>query len=225
MNLQKKLANLLATTKRKRPYYCEVEYLESTGTQWINTGFITKANSEYRMLLNFKYTDSLVNDKTLFGGRISGGNRSPLLYYATSRNPSKPFYFNYAGYAAPTSPTGEFDISKDEKHTIDLYANEKTHKSSVTLDGKSIYSDVSWEGNLYCGYPIGIFCDNASGTAVELSSFTLYSFQIYEEEKLVRDMIPVLDWDMKPAMYDKVSGVLYENKGTGNFIAGLIREK
>ena len=51
--LRKKLALMLATLKKKRKYYCEVEYLESSGTQYIDTGFTRTSDNfkfEIRML-------------------------------------------------------------------------------------------------------------------------------------------------------------------------------
>jgi hypothetical protein len=38
--------------------------------------------------------------------------------------------------------------------------------------------------------------------------------------RLVADFIPVLDLNDTPCMYDKVSGELFYNKGTGEFLYG-----
>ena len=42
----------------------------------------------------------------------------------------------------------------------------------------------------------------------------------YDDGVQHRQFIPVLDWNMKPCLYDKVSGELFYNAGTGDFIAG-----
>ena len=48
----------------------------------------------------------------------------------------------------------------------------------------------------------------------------MYKCKIFDNDILVRDFIPVLDREMRPAMYDSVTGKLFYNKGTGVFIIG-----
>ena len=50
----------------------------------------------------------------------------------------------------------------------------------------------------------------------------IISVKIEEKDILVRDFIPVLDYNNVPCMYDKVTGQFFYNAGTGNFIAGPI---
>ena len=64
--LRKKLALMLANLKKKRKYYCEVEYLESSGTQYIDTGFIPTGNTG-------------IDIRFLITGRGSGGNDSNMI--------------------------------------------------------------------------------------------------------------------------------------------------
>ena len=42
-----------------------------------------------------------------------------------------------------------------------------------------------------------------------------YSAKISQNSAQTRDFIPVLDWDKKPAMYDRKNNQLYYNQGTG----------
>ena len=79
MNLQKKLANLLATTKRRKPYYCEVEYLESTGTQYIDTGILPKANATSVKLV-FALTELATSAIGIFGSRKSSDPNDGQVY-------------------------------------------------------------------------------------------------------------------------------------------------
>lgn len=50
-------------------------------------------------------------------------------------------------------------------------------------------------------------------------NFRVYYFKIYNSGTLVRDFIPVRQNDIG-YMYDRVSGKLFANAGTGNFILG-----
>ena len=48
------------------------------------------------------------------------------------------------------------------------------------------------------------------------------AIKIYDNDKIVRDFIPVLDKNNKPALYDKVEGKFYYNQGNGeDFRYGL----
>jgi hypothetical protein len=49
--------------------------------------------------------------------------------------------------------------------------------------------------------------------------FKCYGFKVYEANTLIMDLIPVRI-DNIGYMYDKVSGKLFENQGSGNFILG-----
>ena len=60
--------------------YQEVEYIESTRTQYIDTGLIPKVTFKYKI----KYSLNSIENQTLFGSRTSGT-------YNTSRNQ---IYFN-----------------------------------------------------------------------------------------------------------------------------------
>lgn len=51
-----------------------------------------------------------------------------------------------------------------------------------------------------------------------IGSFKLYSFKIYEYDVLIRDLIPVLDNNNEPCLYDKILGDFYYNNGNGQFI-------
>ena len=47
-----------------------------------------------------------------------------------------------------------------------------------------------------------------------------YSASIYDNDVLTRDLVPCLDNDENPCLYDKITGKTFYNKGTGEFIAG-----
>ena len=61
--------------------------------------------------------------------------------------------------------------------------------------------------------------------ARRIKNARVYKFKLTDNDVLVRDMIPVLDMDGTPCMYDKVEGKFYYNQGTGQFIAGPVIEE
>lgn len=50
----------------------------------------------------------------------------------------------------------------------------------------------------------------------------IYKFQIKRAEKIVLNLIPCLDNNNRPCMYDTVSGKTYYNQGTGEFLYGKV---
>ena len=90
-------------------------------------------------------------------------------------------------------------------------------RSGCLVDGNSVamllgQDDIGFNTN------IRLF----SGINKYYSSVRMYNFKIYDNDVLVRDMIPVLDPTGTPCMYDKVEGKFYYNSGTGDFIAGPV---
>ena len=85
------------------------------------------------------------------------------------------------------------------------------------------YNNATINGvqNNYCSYNIG----QPNNSTIRLfspdkHSIRIYSFKIYDNGTLIRDMIPVKDLSGIACMYDKVSGQFFYNAGTGDFIAG-----
>ena len=183
--LRKKLALMLATLKKKRPYYVELEYLEGTGTQYIDTGLDYFADFEVGIKLR-----NNVSNKALGNGA----------YYCMQRISSAAPYWqftrsSYAAYNTQT-PITEYHVMKwkDNKIYSDGVLLTEFTKNSNTPNRMYLYSA---EGNNK--YPNMIyFCKLWNPNNGEL----------------VRDFIPVLDWDMKPCMYDKVTEQLFYNQAT-----------
>ena len=67
--MRKKLALMLSNLKKKRPFYTELEYLESTGTQWIDTEYIGNSNTKVEVKC---YSENTSQNRALFGARDGG---------------------------------------------------------------------------------------------------------------------------------------------------------
>jgi len=201
--LRKKLA--LSLTK-KRPYYCEVEYIESNGTQYIDTGVLAKSGTS--SILNFEYTN-LSSTSSMLDARV-GNDR---FYCCHAGKPSSDYYFYY-GYGSARQSSVIPVINKRYVIETDLSIDSQ----SMKVNGTTILT-----GNSTVYYNLGVnlylFAMNYS-TAQYLTSAKLYSCKIMNEGYVVRDFIPVLDWNYTPCFYDKVTGRLFYNKGTGSFTYG-----
>lgn len=190
--------------------YTPVKYLESTGTQYIDTNF--KGNQDTKIIC-----ESVISDKFksgyfqgLFGATDVNGtkelNRNVIHMYRASASNS----FIMAAYGNQSKTTGfSGDITK--KHIYEL------DKNIYKVDNEIIYSYPMQ--TFMCTQNINIFRDNNSRNQnSRYCKMKLYSFKVYDNDTLVRDFVPVIDSSGIPCLYDKVEDKFYYNEGSGEFL-------
>jgi len=185
--LRKKLDLFLATLKKKRKYYCEVEYLEGTGTQYIDTGLDYFADFE----IGIKLRQS-VSNKALGNGA----------YFCMQRyNAANPYWYFSTGTGTSNSYITSTPITE---HHVMKWKDNKIYADDVLLT--EFTKDLNTPNKMY------LFSADGSNKYPNM----IYFCKLWEPNSglLVRDFIPVLDFSLKPCMYDKVSGKLFYNKYT-----------
>ena len=195
-------ARTAAWSGKALPYYAEVEYLESTGMQWIDTGF--SPTSDTSVEIGYKTADQQTNT-ALFGNRINYNDRSYCIWTYVNGKIRFDYTFNLADNKdGPNFIAGRWvDISKrKERNFVDdiEYTANKT-KTFSCRDTACLF---------------GI--KNGNTTSYLISAQVAYC-RIYENGVIVRDFIPVRVGDVG-YLYDRVSGQLFGNAGTGAFIIG-----
>lgn len=161
------------------PYDAQVEYLQSSGTQWIDTGYKINNVDSFEIII-------VTNGTTKYMG--SNGNLQVDL--SVSKNLGK----------------------RTIKVTHSANDGPKTYVNDSLVKSQSYHT--------YNGYIIALFAMGTSSSAVGYhSSAAVYSSQLIINNTLVRDFIPVRK-DGVGYMYDKVSGELFGNNGSGSFTYG-----
>jgi hypothetical protein len=118
------------------------------------------------------------------------------------------FLFNPPGTRLDSSSLGDSEVYANIQCVFSGSGASGTR--TLTVNG----STYTQSGAYYNKRLITLFKANFSG------AFKLYAFKIYDENNvLVRDYIPVRVGDVG-YMYDKVSGQLFGNAGTGEFVLG-----
>lgn len=175
--------------------YTQVEYLQSTGTQYIDTGF--KPNQDTRILAE---TYCPLNSKSFCGVYDSNTKRYGVYVGSNYRNDYNTTKLN----GSTTNITQKFVIDKN--------------KNVQTVNG--ISSTVEY-AQFQLTEPLHIFAYNDRGTATYLGAgIKLYSFKIYDNGTPVRDFVPCLKGDT-PGLFDLVNGVFYaDSSGAGGFVVG-----
>lgn len=188
----------------ERPYNAEVEYLESTKTQWVDTLYKMKLSDELRFKV-YCFND---NDCVIFGSRGAAAQNFYQLYIHGVGSIAS------LGFGQHSSPTTFTNINSFQSDGI----NEITIKDGLCVcNGVSTQIPVGTENSLQ---NLAIFARKNQNSSVSyLMRMKLYYFQIYHNDTLVRDFIPVRK-GLTGYLYDKVSKQLFSNKGTGNFTLG-----
>lgn len=187
------------------PYDAEIEYLESTGTQWIDTGYKhDTASTRYKM--SIMLTNIAANQyNSLFGARITHDGREA--YYLGVQN-------NKTSYSC----IGGTKVNSLSSLSVNIKYDIESIPSSGWIINNTLYNLIS-SSNEKSIYNCYLYSLNQSNTNIENVYMKVYCFQIYEGNNLVLDLIPVRVGQVG-YMYDKVSGQLFGNQGTGDFILG-----
>ena len=180
-----------------------LSYIESTGTQYIDTGVFPTQKT--RLVIDIDLTPS-TGSSALFGARNSVGVAAFCLF--ARGNGSK--YDNYFGSAVTPNCGGE----NGGRHIIDK------NQGALYIDGTLV--DTLTSEAFTCNYSIALLQIVQIGGAMKSYPTTakLYSCQIYNSDVLVRDFVPAESDDGTIGLYDKVNARFYGNAGTDAFIGG-----
>jgi len=183
-------------------YEAEVEYLESTGTQWIDTGVKPTNTTKWEL-------DALLKKADVFQ-QMGSFLSNPYSRFGIGIETSGRFNMSYG------NPDNITNIISDElRHLFVINALDKTWTIDDTSGNyDSQESIVASMPNLY------LFArGTSSGANRFITNGRIYKSKIWDNSTLVRDFIPVRI-GTTGYMYDKVSMQLFANAGTGRFVLG-----
>ena len=173
--------------------YKRLEYIQSSGTQYIDTG--VKAKNDTKVIVDCEITYGTGWVKILGSYEASAA----FSWWANASN-------IYAYYGTEE----KLGVGATGKHI--LTANGNMWSDSVN-DFAFSYSSFTATRNMY------LFSVNGGGT-YDNAPMKLYSCQIYDNDALVRDYVPCQKPDGTIGLWDDVNSAFYGNAGTGTFTAG-----
>lgn len=192
--------------------YTEVEYIESTGTQWIDTGVLP--TEDVGVSIDFMKASRNPPD-TIFGSMISLGKG----YYGITIGPSKEIQVYWGTNPAYLNIGTNIEYEKRYKLDFNLYANRL-----INIDNSLVY-DINTKntGTLEFSDKNTITLCRLNGYGSQFYYGKIYSCKIYNGSTLVRSFAPcVRNSDGVAGMFDKVEQKFYANAGTGEFNTGDI---
>lgn len=176
--------------------YKQIEYLESSGTQRIDTNIVGGKNTAIEIKF---YVSSIGSSyEGIFGSRVASNNTNSIsLFTQNTSNVNQRF----------GSQVLATQIKINTLYTIYLDKTKITINDTTTNWNQT--ADFTTPGTL---------------TLFGIDSFTkskckIYYTKIWEDEELVLDLIPVRA-DNIGYMYDTVSGQVFGNSGSGSFVLG-----
>lgn len=188
----------LVTNIRKPKKWRRFEYLQSSGTQYIDTGINPKVKPRVVAVL------TMLNnaDKDYWGNKAINGSA----YYANFAM----YQLYYYRYGSTTSQRVNYVVAQNTIHEWDV--SDKVYVDGVLkFTSANTYTYNTSQGN------IEIFKAGRSTTLG--STYRLHSFKLYDGDTLVRDFVPA-QFNEEYGLWDLVQNRFYGNKGTGAFTVG-----
>ena len=189
--------------------YTELESIESTGTQYIDTGVIPDTNSgyEFDVTINspFNSSDSISTGSII--GCYTSSDKSFGVSVSTKRFETGDVAFGSGRYAAHLVVGSRMQISlRNRTYTTSTGGTEIISNSLSTTISAFLFAshDTSVSGNVW-----------------GMAKAIMYSAKMYDGDTMIRNYIPAKrNSDGAIGLYDLVTGAFFPNAGTGVFTAG-----
>ena len=177
--------------------YTKLEYIESSGTQYIDTGVSSFPAQNTRVILDVDWLSGL--------GCYFGCSTS-YMWNVEAFQPTKIYsgYMNKSSKADISTVIGRYIVDKNGTYT-NVNGVHISHPSEGVTIPASIYL---------------LACNVSSGVSNIADAARIYSCKIYSNSALIRQFVPCKNSSGEVGLYDEVNDVFYGNAGTGVFIAG-----
>lgn len=178
--------------------YTELAYIESTGTQWINSGIFPNENIEVTVTLTPLAAG--MSENAIFGAQWSINGFFLMFYQSKLRFHSSGASIDIENF----NQTGENEII--------------CSKTGVTVNG-TFYPLNG--GGVDVNLAIVLFSvSDGAGNPVKNGIYQLKKAVFQQNGQIVRNMIPCKTEQGTIGLYDLANGAFYANAGTGVFTAG-----
>ena len=184
----------------------ELEYIQSSGTQYIDSGF--KPNQNTRVHFKFEmvsYKSGM--DCGVLGARTAYGNAA---YSFWVKNSDRGYQDDYGSVANAISNTNTIGVHEVDKN-----------KNVTTIDGVAYTNAASTFQTAY-NMLIGVINTKGTADTNQVGTVKHFWYQVYDNGLLVRDYIPAKTIEGEIGLYDRVFHEFYRNAGTGTFTAGPV---
>ncbi|MBQ3785502.1 MAG: InlB B-repeat-containing protein, partial [Alphaproteobacteria bacterium] len=182
--------------------YTKLQYIESTGTQYINTGVVQDTiNFQVNLVVSF------ANANTRY---IYGVSSSSPMYFGRYTNGRFEQNQQFTSLVSGVNKRVNLQWGKNSSNNL--------MKLVVTVDNQS-ETLVSTASGTVTNKNFLLFANNGNSVNSILSG-RIYSAQIYKNGVLAFSGVPAKNSSNVVGMWDTVTKTFFENAGTGTFTAG-----
>ena len=171
--------------------YTELAYIQSSGTQYIDSGL--KPNQNMRVVV--KLSTSETGSHTVFGADFSWTDDGFALG---------------VGFTHYGKETGTISgLNNGSPHEVDF------NKNIISMDGSTVLTMGA--STFSVPHNLALFANNRAGGIQEKTTMALYYCRIFDGDTLLRDYIPCINASGAVGLYDLVGRQFYGNAGAGAF--------
>ena len=191
--------------------YTAVEYIQTSGSQYIDTG--VKASASAGLSADFCFVDTRSPQSFVQVYENRAGRYELIILLLSNFNSPDGAVWFACGYSAlqyfKKADTNRhiYYFNADGQYTVEMdgiqYAKADPSKTTFPEDARNLW----------------LFARNASYVNA-YAHVKLYSCAIYDNGIKIRDFKPCLDADGVPCLYDLISKTAFYNQGTGSFTWG-----
>lgn len=205
--------------------YTELSHIETTGTQYIDTGFTP--NQDSRVITRFKYKSGT----HIYGTRQSASSSTSasrnFVLRAISGNWQPCYGYTLGGTGVPHD--NEWHTADQDKNIFRIDGIGEYDAAALT-EGTTVENGILtkvFDVQTFTAprtFLIGAINSAASGGNIYIGKSCFAETRMYDNGVLVRDYIPCTNPDGIPGMYDIANDAFYRNAGTGEFLTGEVIE-
>lgn len=187
----------------------EVEWVEATGAQWINTRYVPACTDRFEMKVAFTET-SVTQTLWCTRGDAATANTMTCFIQAPGR-------FRFDRNSNTSTYTADNLVGTDGTHVI--VADYGTREASVDGTVQATMAD----GDFAAKSPLVLFASQRAYRSISaFARVRLFSFRILNAEgTLVRDFVPVRDAATEACgLFENVTGVFFPGLGREALVAG-----
>lgn len=187
----------------------EVEWVETTGAQWINTRYVPACTDRFEMKVAFTET-SVTQTLWCTRGDAATANTMTCFIQAPGR-------FRFDRNSNTSTYTADNLVGTDGTHVI--VADYGTREASVDGTVQATMAD----GDFAAKSPLVLFASQRAYRSISaFARVRLFSFKVWNAEgTLVRDFVPVRDAATEACgLFEKVTDVFFPGLGREALVAG-----
>lgn len=193
--------------------YKILDYIESTGSQYIDTGFY--ANPHCSIEVHFQISQLTTNWDTIFGARNASYSRYTARF-ENNENGLLGLQYSNSG----TGKTTNFTTGYGKADFTDRFHIVNFEKNNAYIDGELVKTFNNPSDKTSYPYSLFLFANNNAGVPGDYAFIKISRCKIWNDGKLVRDFVPVMDEANEAGFLEKVTNTIYYSHGENSFVAG-----